>query len=58
MLELTSVLMLLDRVVIFFSSIIALIPTGSIWIVALLYSGMKCSGMATQKVWVLLRNSC
>jgi len=49
MLELTSVLVS-DRVVIFFSSIIVLTPTGNIWIVPLLYSGMKCIVMATQKV--------
>jgi len=50
MLELTSVLVSLDRVVIFFSSIIVLTPTGNIWIVPLLYSGVKRIVMATQKV--------
>jgi hypothetical protein len=50
MLELTSVLVLLDRAVIFFSSIIVLTPTGNIWIVVLLCSGMKFIVMAIQKV--------
>jgi len=57
MLELKSVLVS-DRVVIFFSSVIVLTPTGNIWIVPLLYSGMKCIVVATQNVLVLLRNFC
>jgi len=50
MLELTSVLVLLDRVVILFGSIIVLTPNGNIWTVPLFYSGMKCIVMAIQKV--------